>query len=434
MKRIIGSSVMLLAVLAIIVGGTGAFFSDEEVSTGNVFTAGAIDLTVDQAEASYNGESCVNNCVASGNELIINGGFEDPVLNNPNYQMFPTGILGWSVESGAGIEVQRNAAGAPHSGAQHVELDSDNSTTMFQTLTTVAGQKYRLSFWHSPRPNRPNNDNVIGYEVQVVSGATTIIDGVVGVNNAGGNTTGNTVWTQYTYDFIATDTSTKIIFSDQGTVLSNTYGGYLDDVSVKTITCSVSTYADTQGGFCELWEATDLTTQKFFNFSDVKPQDSGTNLISLHVENNEAYMCLTVANQEDNENLTNDPELEAGDVLPAGELSEHLMVAGWYSDENGANLSPMFGPTYMNDLEDITFADSDSTEDPIEPGATKYVNLAWCLGTLTVTGNTFTCDGDVPNINRTQTDSLLADLQFYAVQTRNNEEFSCEAVEETPDL
>jgi predicted ribosomally synthesized peptide with SipW-like signal peptide len=48
---------MLVFVAAIVAGGTGAFFSDTETSTGNVFTAGAIDLTVD-SEAHYNGSIC----------------------------------------------------------------------------------------------------------------------------------------------------------------------------------------------------------------------------------------------------------------------------------------------------------------------------------------------------------------------------------------
>ncbi len=57
MKTIITSLGMIVFVAAIVAGGTGAFFSDTETSTGNVFTAGAIDLTVD-SEAHYNGSVC----------------------------------------------------------------------------------------------------------------------------------------------------------------------------------------------------------------------------------------------------------------------------------------------------------------------------------------------------------------------------------------
>ena len=47
MKRIIYSSAVLLFVLGISAGATGAFFSDSEVSSGNTFAAGAIDLKID---------------------------------------------------------------------------------------------------------------------------------------------------------------------------------------------------------------------------------------------------------------------------------------------------------------------------------------------------------------------------------------------------
>jgi predicted ribosomally synthesized peptide with SipW-like signal peptide len=57
MKPIITSIGMIVFVAAIVAGGTGAFFSDTETSTGNVFTAGAIDLTVDSTQ-HYNGMVC----------------------------------------------------------------------------------------------------------------------------------------------------------------------------------------------------------------------------------------------------------------------------------------------------------------------------------------------------------------------------------------
>lgn len=50
-KRILLSVSMIAFVGALVVGATGAFFSDTETSTGNTFTAGAIDLQV--ANASY---------------------------------------------------------------------------------------------------------------------------------------------------------------------------------------------------------------------------------------------------------------------------------------------------------------------------------------------------------------------------------------------
>lgn len=54
MKRIFLSGALILAVAAVVVGATGAFFSDSETSTANIFTAGAIDLSVGNA-SWYNG-------------------------------------------------------------------------------------------------------------------------------------------------------------------------------------------------------------------------------------------------------------------------------------------------------------------------------------------------------------------------------------------
>lgn len=432
MKRIIGSSVMIVAVLAVIVGGTGAFFSDTESSTGNVFTAGSIDLKVDHAEASYNGESCEESCELGESNLVVNGGFEAPVLNNGGYAIYADGTLtSWEVESGDGLEIQRNAAGAPQEGFQHAELDSDSSSAVSQVITTVPGQKYQFSFWHSPRPNRPVSDNAIGYLVQVVSDDQVLLTGEVGEVIGGGNTPGTTNWTKYTYEFVAVDTATKIQFVDDGT--SNTFGGYIDNVAVYTLNCTAGgAYENTPGGFCQLWEAKDIATETFFDFADVKPQDSGTNLISLHVTSNEAYMCLSVANGENEENNRNSAEEAAGDTTPealAGELGEYLTVAAWYSDVNGNKGDVLLPPTLANDLGDIAFADSTTTQDPVQPDTTEYVELEWCLGDMTVTGTgagtTVTCDGNVPTINQTQTDAFIADLQFYAVQSRNNEEFVC---------
>src|SRR3989338_823727 len=58
MKKILLSAGMIALVGALAVGGTIAFYNDTETSTGNLFVAGAIDLTVDQTLASYNGEEC----------------------------------------------------------------------------------------------------------------------------------------------------------------------------------------------------------------------------------------------------------------------------------------------------------------------------------------------------------------------------------------
>lgn len=53
-KKIIMSLSVIAAVSAAVVGGTGAFFSDSETSTGNTFTAGSIDLSIGSQFSSNN--------------------------------------------------------------------------------------------------------------------------------------------------------------------------------------------------------------------------------------------------------------------------------------------------------------------------------------------------------------------------------------------
>ena len=47
MKKILGLTVVALLIMGLVGGGTWAYFSDVETSTGNVFTAGTLDLEVD---------------------------------------------------------------------------------------------------------------------------------------------------------------------------------------------------------------------------------------------------------------------------------------------------------------------------------------------------------------------------------------------------
>ena len=55
MKQIAMSFGMLAFVGAVVVGGTGAYFSDTETSVGNVFTAGSVALAIDNIAHNYTG-------------------------------------------------------------------------------------------------------------------------------------------------------------------------------------------------------------------------------------------------------------------------------------------------------------------------------------------------------------------------------------------
>lgn len=57
MKKILLSLAVIIVAAGAVIGGTVAFFNDTETSTGNVFTAGMSDLTVDSQGSSYNGNN-----------------------------------------------------------------------------------------------------------------------------------------------------------------------------------------------------------------------------------------------------------------------------------------------------------------------------------------------------------------------------------------
>lgn len=427
-KRILISGSIIALVAAVVIGATGAFFSDEETSTGNIFTAGSIDLKVDHTYASYNGEDCVSDCSEVGENLIVNGGFETPDIAPGTWTVYPDGTLtSWNVESGAGLEIQDHAAGNPHSGGQLGELDSNDSSAISQNIATVPGGHYKLRFWYSPRPNRPAGDNAIDYFVKVASNDGVILTGQVGTGEAGG---ADTSWTEYVYNFIAVDASTKIMFADADT--SNSYGGYLDDISVRALDCTPGQYQ--YGGTCVLWNEKDLDRgDRFWDFTDIKPGDWGQNQISLHVYDNDAYVCLFPDNIEDDENTVVDPELAASDTtddgVPYGELSGELEFFMW-EDGNGNNqhdsgegvLVPAGTPFNEIPTEIVQLSLS-------SPAPASLIGVNWCAGDQTGPQDAsdvtpVSCDGSGMG-NIAQTDKMVADFVAYAVQQRNNENFRC---------
>lgn len=419
-KQVLISLSVIAAVAAVAMGGTMALFSDTETSNGNIFTAGAIDLQVDHTKQTYNNEECVGDCEEVGSNLIVNGGFETPNLAPGTWAVYPDASqTSWVVESGAGLEIQDHAAGTPIEGEQLAELDSNNSSVISQSFVTVPGGKYRFSFWYSPRPNVGSGDNTVGAAVKVVSDETTILSSTIGAVAVGG---GDTSWEEYVYNFIAVDASTKIVFSDLGT--NNSFGGYLDDVSVYALECG----AFTDGGTCNLWDARDLGQgDTFWNFTDVKPGDQGTNVISLHVSSNDAFVCMTTEEEEDNENVRIEAELP-GDTTPGadeGELSDYLNVVVWTDNNNGVHDGgeEVLYQGLLRDLSPDTLA--------LATTDTGYLGLAWCAGAqptvLDASNGPISCDGSGDQ-NDAQTDSFVSDVVFTAVQQRNNDGFSCNQV------
>ena len=461
-KKILFSFLAISIASAIVIGGTTAFFSDTETSTGNVFTAGSIDLKIDHKSVVYNGKNCEENCVENtSTNLILNGSFEVPeVTNTAKWQIFPNGSDGleWTVEwvgdttiynsrtrpAPALIEYHDGVLGNAQDGDQYTELDSDwfgpNDSLngepalvkIYQNIITVPGQKYKLHYYFSPRPNTASTENTMYVKID---------DSLVTTHGpvAGGS---SIVWTESTYEFTASNALTKIEFVGGGT--DNSLGVFLDNVSVHPYDCTYQL----NGNVCELWTETDLTDQQFFQFEDVKPGDMGKHVISMHVFNNDAYACMYTEKDQDFENDCTEPEaVEDGTCenpgLGDGELSQYLNIFAWYDlDGDGIyepiNLETQIGTidTYKNLFiagNGFAYADSSTGGNVLASTSTEYIGFTWCAGTLTVDGDgNFDCDPEGMG-NITQTDSLTSDVIFYATQVRNNDSFTCEGLFEVDD-
>lgn len=257
---------VIAAAAAAVVGGTGAFFSDTETSTGNTFTAGAIDLKVDSNQ-KYNGNVC-------------------------------------------GVDVN--------------DVDQDQNNTEYVWLGSAA------------------------YPVQ-------------------------------------------------GTSCEGTWGQP---------------------------NGKDIVGEKFFNFGDIKPGDNGSNSISLHVVNNDAYMCATVSNLKNDDLGLTEPEqaVPANDNTNGpnnGELKQNMLVTIW-KDVDGNNFQDvgeqvLYGP---GPAQEGTWALYTPLTGSIPGSTTAWLGVKWELPFGTG--------------NEVQTDSLQADISFRVEQARNNPGFTCTPPQSAP--
>jgi hypothetical protein len=153
--------------------------------------------------------------------LLVNGNLEMPAIADKTYQIFAS-IPGWTTSFGPGIEIQNQVAGTSFDGVQHVELDSTGNSGMKQTVATVPGIPYLLSFAYSPRPGRPAADN--GIEVYF-NGA------LVKSVTADGTGLPDTKWTRYSVTVTPAMNNSVVEFRAVGT--STSYGGYVDDIILE---------------------------------------------------------------------------------------------------------------------------------------------------------------------------------------------------------
>lgn len=237
-------------------------------------------------------------------------------------------------------------------------------------------------------------------------------------------------------------------FNDTETSTGNVLGAGAIDLLVDN-----TSYYNNATSSATSWTATDLTIEKFFNFTDIKPGDVGEDTISLHVNTNDAWLCADLTLTSDEENTINPVESIAGDTTDGvgeGELADRVNFIWWADDgdnvlESDETVLPggPLGALSVGQTVNIPLADSAGSiwgDGPLAGDTTAYIGKAWCFGTLTTaplpqdgvnnlvtpansTGGV-SCDGSGEG-NETQTDSVTADISFQAIQARNNADFLC---------
>ena len=245
---------------------------------------------------------------------------------------------------------------------------------------------------------------------------------------------------------------TAAIFSDTEVSTGNTFTAGAIDLTVDNESYYNGVFNEGTSWLQKNLEAGNL----FFNFQDLKPGDWGEDTISLHVKNNDSYLCADVTLTSNTDNGSTEPELN--DEVPytagEGELADNVHFIWWADDgdnvlETGEVPLPSgtLGALNVDQTATVALADANANiwnplnaGGPLPGDSVRYIGKAWCFGDLDIAGSTYPQDGtadaggpDVRKVvcdgsgedNSTQTDGLTADIGFRAVQSRNNEAFVC---------
>lgn len=240
--------------------------------------------------------------------------------------------------------------------------------------------------------------------------------------------------------------ATTAFFSDTETSTGNTFTAGELDLKVD----DECTYNGVEQNFCT-FEETDLTDELFFDYGDIKPGDEGENTISLHVYNNDSYVCAQIADLANAENGCTEPE-DIDDAscdnpgVTQGELQDYLLFTIWKDTDCDNELDEATEGycTGYTGCEQWTNEDECLAEQcqwtPGQSGEQVLVadqpasNGLWPIADSQtggpLKGDTTTCIGVNWGIspltgNIIQGDSLTGNVIFTATQARHNDGFTC---------
>jgi cysteine-rich repeat protein len=188
-------------------------------------------------------------CTPTGPNLLVNGNFEKPIIQNsynsnmwqiyggataPGYFDAQPPIDGWQPETYQ-VELQRiGLVGIPAEGKQYAEIDVLEAVRLRQAVKTVQGAEYEVYFAYAPRPDVVSAQKVgVYWNGQLVG------------NAAGVGASGPILWGCHAIRVIGTGGMDVLGFGSLEGMNGN--ANFIDDVSLvqKTFPCpSSSQFAD----------------------------------------------------------------------------------------------------------------------------------------------------------------------------------------------
>jgi len=154
--------------------------------------------------------------------LLGNGSFDNDTVSSGSWTV-KSSTSGWTADSN-GLELRNGVAGTAFDGSNFAELDGYANSSISQTISTVIGQWYLLSFEYSNRMGTDPATNGLAWSFGNASGAAP---------DLAKNTSSDNDWQLYSTTVQATSTQTTLKIWATGT--SDSYGSSLDDVSLTAV-------------------------------------------------------------------------------------------------------------------------------------------------------------------------------------------------------
>jgi predicted ribosomally synthesized peptide with SipW-like signal peptide len=180
-RKTLISILMIAAALAMIGGGTFAAFSDTETSVGNTFTAGSLDLKVQNSGGAWVDDPSVESINAAYNELVSNlkpgdsGTITIPVKNAGSLPGTATFTIADVVDAGNATP-EPEAAFDPDNG----ELSANIDVVVMYNGAAVAGGSGKLldlegDLLTAPAPLAAAGEAAWSIQLSIASGVGNVI-------------------------------------------------------------------------------------------------------------------------------------------------------------------------------------------------------------------------------------------------------------------